>query len=728
MVRRTTRHVISVMFATLLAPSLAAAAGVHALFDLDGLTTATAPFPSDRFTVPDNNQNTGLRINLPKPDCTAQVSDCEDIDTLNTLDGFNLQPRLSIPFNGPIDVSTVSSATVFLVSPDGRRIGINQVVWDVESNTLHVESDELLGQHTPYVLIVTRGVRDLANEPVDASGAFQAFRHGKKIGHVDDDPAVTGYRQALLAGLERASAAAGVDLTHIAVASVFTTQSITAILEKIRDQIKAATPLPADFLLGPGGTRTVVPVGAITSIGFSRHLGANTLGVPIFSLNNLLPTSRQLRSVQQNPDFPGAVGYVAFGKYRSPSYLTPCINPTRDAPCDRFIPPVGTRTGTPLVQGTEEIFFNLFLPAATDNRPRPAAGWPVVILGMGSSDNKELGSYLAAPAMAAHGIALIAINGLGQGFGPLSTLTLRADLNGDGIVDSATFSSGARSFDQNGDGLIGTGTLPPANEGNEVLPQGSSISRRDILRQTVVDLMQLVRAIEVGIDVDGDGSADLDPSRISFVGFSQGASTGTMFAAIEPRLAAVVLNVGGGANIEAFRLSPVNRPDVGRYLARRVPSLLNAPGIERIAEVPISPPRFNENLPLRNGAPLAVALADGTGHTIQSPVINPVPGAMDIRRVIEHTQWALQAGDPGAYAPYLRRQPLDGVPKKSVLVQFGRGDQTIPNPATTAVVRAGDLADCATFFRNDLAFAANPNTTLTKDPHGFAIRLVAPNG
>lgn len=47
---------------------------------------------------------------------------------------------------------------------DGNRrnriIGINQVVWDPLTNTLYVESDELLEQHERYVLIVTRGLRD----------------------------------------------------------------------------------------------------------------------------------------------------------------------------------------------------------------------------------------------------------------------------------------------------------------------------------------------------------------------------------------------------------------------------------------------------------------------------------------------------------------------------------------------------------------------------------------
>src|SRR5262249_49937540 len=136
------------------------------------------------FTVDDPSQNTGLRVNLPKPDCAARPSDCEDLDVINTLDGFNLQPRLSIPFDGAIDVETVNSRTVFLVSlgsavPAGSRggqvIGVNQIVWDTATNMLHVESDELLDQHTRYALIVTNGLRDASGAAVQATTAFRRF-------------------------------------------------------------------------------------------------------------------------------------------------------------------------------------------------------------------------------------------------------------------------------------------------------------------------------------------------------------------------------------------------------------------------------------------------------------------------------------------------------------------------------------------------------------------------
>ena len=74
--------------------SIAVAAGVSVKFDLS--SPSTSPFPTDRFTVPDFTQRTFRRVKLPKPDCAVRPSDCEDIDVINTLDGFNTQPRIKI--------------------------------------------------------------------------------------------------------------------------------------------------------------------------------------------------------------------------------------------------------------------------------------------------------------------------------------------------------------------------------------------------------------------------------------------------------------------------------------------------------------------------------------------------------------------------------------------------------------------------------------------------------
>ena len=85
----------------LLTPAVLAARDVHPLFNLNSATAS--PFPSDRFTVFDFHQRTNLRVNLPLPDCATRPSDCLNTALLNQLDGFNTQPRISIPFDGAID-------------------------------------------------------------------------------------------------------------------------------------------------------------------------------------------------------------------------------------------------------------------------------------------------------------------------------------------------------------------------------------------------------------------------------------------------------------------------------------------------------------------------------------------------------------------------------------------------------------------------------------------------
>ena len=208
---------------------------VLARFELS--TPDGGPFPSDLFTVPDANQNTGRRVNLPYPDCSVQVSDCHDLNVINTLDGFGLQTRLSIPFDAPIDPTSVNSQNVFLVAmdsylpgadPGGDKVGVNQVVWDAETNTLHVESDALLEQARRYAVIVTDGLLDSNGIKVKASKQFR---------HLRTDVA-SWYRDLLLQAIA-AAGRLGVQEQHIVAASVYSTQTITSVMERIRDGIKA---------------------------------------------------------------------------------------------------------------------------------------------------------------------------------------------------------------------------------------------------------------------------------------------------------------------------------------------------------------------------------------------------------------------------------------------------------------------------------------------------------
>ena len=58
-----------------------------------------------------------------------------------------------------------------------------------------------------------------------------------------------------------------------------------------------------------------------------------------------------------------------------------------------------------------------------------------------------------------------------------------------------------------------------------------------------------------------------------------------------------------------------------------------------------------------------------------------------------------------------------------VIFQFARTDQTVPNPTSTRVIRAGNLQSRTTMFRNDLAHAA---LGTSKNPHTFLTNLQGP--
>jgi hypothetical protein len=452
------------------------------------------------------------------------------------------------------------------------------------------------------------------------------------------------------------------DARHRVVAlSLFTTQSITADLEKISQDIRRSTPQPVDFMIGnrAGGApvRAEFAVGSLSAVIVTAQTGtAPTFAAPAPVALSVLKA------------IPGAVAQLAFGEFTSPNYETP----------DGYIPATPTLSGHPRPLGANRLVVELFLPGGA----KPEHGWPVVIFSHGSGGSIYAGGpWRVAAMLASQGLATIAINAVGNGGGPLGFVTVQRSDGPDVVVGA-----GGRGVDQDGNGTI------DGSEGSRAAPPRVAIGNRDGLRQSAIDTMQLVRQIEVGIDVDGDGSVDLDPARIYVLGQSFGADHAAIQLGIDPAVRAGVLNVVGGSMMEANRLGVV-RPAVGSLLASRIPSLINVASP--------SGTDFDENIPLRN----------------LPPVTNTVAGAMAIAQLIDAYQWVQQNGNPVAYALFIREHPLPGRSAKPVLVQMAKGDQTQPNPTNTAVLRAGSLADRATFYRNDLAFAANP--AVPKDPHRF---------
>ncbi len=625
------------------------AAGTTVLFD--PATPSIGPFPTDFLTVPDPFQKTRLRLNLPLPDCDSQYTACQETGLLEQFDGFSLRARARVRFSGPVDTATLRDGIFFValdnltgeepgIHKPGDRIPVNQVVYDPATNTVYAKPDTVLDQHRRYALVVTDAVKDTAGNAVGPDAAYHSCARGS-----------TPYCDALAGALSAIDVAPRV----LVAGSVFTTMSATAWLEHAR-KILDYVP-PAVMLAQP---RNTFPVSDLTAVALHVQVGVNPSRFVDFSL----PLDATLLS---------GLDRVVIGSYFSPNFLEG----------DQTIRPGPTLPDLEVPDGRNQVYFNALLPAAS----KPGSGYPVVIFGHGFGDSRFGGPTAVAPTLARAGLAVIAINAVGHGFGAESTVTF-VDKSG----KRTTLTAGGRSLDINGDGTI------DANEGCALVTP-VAYGTRDCFRQTVVDLMQLVRAIRLGMDLDGDGQPDLDPNRIYYAGQSLGAIYGTMLTALEPSVRAAALNVGGATMADIARWSPSYRGLSTDVLGLRMPSLLN------------QGKSYDEDYVLPD----------------QPVKVSTVPGALDIQNVFETLEWLGMQGDPIAFAPHLKISPLPGAPgARPVLMQFARGDETVPNPANTALVRAAGLEASTWEYRHDLARAKAPDLPL--NPHPYLVLFVSLSG
>ena len=585
-----------------------------------GATPETAVFPNDRFTVADARQGTGRRIAFPVPDCTAATrSTCDAVRLLNTLDGFDLQPRVFVPFTGDIDASTVLPTTAWIEGPGGR-VGLQQITFDPASDTLAATARQQLAERTRYTLVISRGVKDTAGRPIEA-----------------------------------------------AVRVPFTTMSGTTELDKMRKALDS------------GAAYTAAGI-ADRRMDFTQD-GRTTVFPPAFA--ELITRNDQKRAGADTPlessrvpNFAVAgVGCYAFGSIETPRFARPdaTITPT---PTDR----------TPPVVGKERIGFALIVPAGTP----PPGGWPTAVYGPGFT-RSYFDLFVTSDANAAAGIATLATDPIGHGFGPRSTISVGPpgaettflsygrgrDLDGDGRLDDAEGSQPTKKVTVSGGKVVAESPSPNALHG-----------LRGGLEQTVVDNMALLRAVQRGPEIPGcTGSpgARLAETGTMYYGLSFGGIYGTMLMGTDPRPKRGLLNVAGGPITDIARLSGF-RPRLADQLRVSKPNLLNGgPGRDG----------FTESIP----------------DPLDRPITRPVAGAMQIQRYLAYATWYGRPGGPETYAPLLRKQPRNGA--KEVLYQIAFGDNTVPNITSGNIIRAGNLFDTVTYYRNDRT------PTAARNPHGF---------
>ena len=549
-------------------------------------------FPDDRLTVPDHAQLTGRRVALPLVDCQVRATACDVARLLNELDGFDLDPRLSLAFDRAVDPLAVAAATtVERVRGPGPALetGVDRVVYDPGTRTLHAHPAVQLAPSTTYRLRV-RPSRGVPN-----------------------------------------------------VNTTFTTMSATTDLQRMVAQLDSGAAYDRAGI--PAGDRgltvdAVVPASAVLQYVLDRGPATATVTTTVPNLSG------------------GGVASYAFGSYLAPSWLT----------ADRVIPQRPTGGSGPVVLGKERLPFALIVPKG----PTPPGGWPVAVFGHGITRSKT-DLFLAATSNAARGLATIATDVVGHGYGA------RSQWRATSAAGTTTTPAYGRGIDQDGNGII------EASEGVGTRAGGplAAVNSRDGLRQTVADVAALVRAVGRGVP----GIA-LSSAPATYYGQSFGGIYGTMLGGADPSIRRLVLNVPGGPTTESARLSPAFRPLVTQALGLAKPSLLNGGYVG-----------FTESMPLA-GDP---------------PVLKPAAGAMAIQDYLARVTWLTRSGNPETYAPLLRATPPAGAAAKEVLFQVAFGDQTVPNPTSSILLAAGGLFDRASLYRNDLTPQKEAN------PHGFLL-------
>ena len=566
----------------------------------------TIMFPSDQFTVPDARQLTGLRVDLPLPDCDELPSRCNEIELLNELDGFDLEPRITIQLDAAPDgdLEALLTEDNLRLEPvaGGDAVPLGRFVFDPETRLLYAVPDQLLAEDTEYRIVYAGAGEDVTFTTMSATRVLAQMR-----GQLDDGSA---YDAAGIADGQR-----GIDFEQ-------------------------------------DGTRTVFDSADVVEI---VRYDQRTTDCSDLTAETVLDT-----------EITGSSLY-AFGSFLSPSWL--------DAA--RTIPQQPTATGEPAVTGSERVGVTLIVPAGTP----PEGGWPVAIFGPGITRSKY-DLFLAADLNAAQGLATFAIDPVGHAYGECSEVGVTTLSSGG---SETRFLGFGRGFDQDGDGEITNqeGVSAPSQPHPK-----APVALRDGLRQTAADVMALVRAIARGVDVDGDGTTDLSTSDINLYAQSLGGIYGTMVTGVDPMLETSVLNVPGGPIVEIARLSPVFRDEVRKSLEAREPCLLNG-GVNL----------FDESLPL----------------LLDPAVTEPAEGAIAIQEALARTNWIDRSGSPETFVPLLRERPLADVGERTFLYQFAYGDETVPNPTSATMVRAGDVADLVAFYRNDRTATADSN------PHGFLL-------
>jgi len=468
--------------------------------------------------------------NYPQVLAQQQIYDAEPRTDLQTLVFEEVEEDLN--GNGVLDPGEDTDMDGVLDHPNTIDGEVGTQILDFyerESNTLIMKPVMPMRESTTYAVVLTTRLVSPAGDPVRSP--FAGFHHA-------------GQKEAL-APLSGCLEQHGLGLDDVGFAWSFTTQSITHDFRLVRDGLYGLGPLAqvaSDFPAGLSRLDEILDPGPGVT---NTQLVPMSVFLPL-ALDLLELTGSSAEEVQVFEATMSTVDFIVAGAIRSPQFFPRVDENDERLPLykqvwDLDAPPRG-----------EEMPFWMFVPK---NRTGPA---PVAMFIHGHGGSK-FDALPFAGLLASYGIATMGVEAPSHGVG-MSELELAliqsyfTSAGVDGLGDSLLR---GRALDWTGDGNVDSG---------DDFWTAYVFHTRDMVRQTVVDVMQMVRTLRTfdgetrwdydpagtgapGLagDFDGDGIVDVGGTApLHLLGGSLGGITGAVIAGVEPGVDSAVSIVPAG--------------------------------------------------------------------------------------------------------------------------------------------------------------------------------------
>ncbi len=770
--------------------------GPHVLFEPNAKPVPLIPFPNDIMTRYSPGTKTHKRLNIPTDADSALETKLRRL--MNTLDGFGTFGPITVSFDSEIDLATVgpNSVIVAVADPESPHFGELAIIdysgesypvnlkvptkvfavdpksgydnlvfapdnpqrnYEAETNTLILKPYVPLRQSTRYAVILTKSLRDPAGRPVQPPESF-------------DYAYIPSQFEELKPILKHLFDSRIISPDDIAFAWVFTTQSTTHDLEVIRDGLKYGEgPLARLYREYPPVLSTVNELSTETD-GDNNPFTFRAYQVEeLFRwFWSLIPGFDQVFPVDAWSD-QSQVDYYVAGTFLTPYFI-------RDDDVFHLDSWDGVAEYSP-----EVVPFLCAIPKPTPENGFAQPPYPVVIFQHGYQRNR-LDLTTLANTFAKHGFATIGIDA--PEHGPEKAVAYYATLL-DTYIDPppdtafeqalvlparlllATYYPSSQPFaiscrevvdylltntliavllrgrarDYDGDGVPD----PGAN-----FFTADAFHTRDIIRQSAIDLMQLVRVVQnFGVDANSNGAIDViegdfnmdgipdlggPGNPVFYMGTSMGGIIGSVFLAIEPDVVVGTVNVPGGGltdlvlrstlmpvaervfglvlgpavcghkgegtryvlgwdrSPKAFGFGELNVPEGGTVY------LLNTRTAKRKKAAFDADGNFLVSIAADKGDRLVIQSFDADGNLFDETEFQAEHEGLGLdrntpgfRSFIDLAQMAIDGGDPVNYAPHWFAEPLPRMPEKKVLVTVNICDWIVPAATGVYLARAAGL-------------------------------------